>query len=189
MSDKDNFVIEGNNLRLRKVVIADVNDNYYRWMNDPDVNKYMETRFNHQSIKDIEQYVQRMNEDPDGLFMAIIHKDNDLHIGNIKLGPISEVHRRGELSFFIGDKQFWGKGFATEAVGLLTDYGIRKLGLLKVTAGCYSNNMAAQRVFTKLGYIVEGIWERHYICEDEMVDRICYARFNNQGDILNDLRQ
>ena len=37
------------------------------------------------------------------------------NIGNIKIDPINEIHKFGEYGILIGDKEYWGKGFAREA--------------------------------------------------------------------------
>ena len=47
------------------------------------------------------------------------------HIGNIKLGPIQWLHRRADLSLFIGDKSCWSLGYASEAIGLVRDWAFR----------------------------------------------------------------
>lgn len=170
-------VLQGDRVLLRDVKLTDVNETYHRWMNDLEVNRYMETRFKSQSLYNIRDFVQRMNREPNTIFKAIIVKEENKHIGNVKLGPLSRVHLRGEISFFIGEQVQCGKGLATEAVSLLTAYGLLQLGLLKVTAGVYSNNISSMRVFEKCGYIREAVMRRHYVCEGELVDRICFARF------------
>ena len=49
-------------------------------------------------------------------FLPFAIKTTDKHIGNIKLGPINWIHRYGDISLLIGDKDYWGKGIATEAI-------------------------------------------------------------------------
>jgi len=169
--------LDGTHVLLRPVSARDVTANYIRWLNDRLVNRFMETRFREHTEENIRDFVEKMRRDPDVYFMAIINKQEGFHIGNIKLGPVSRDHRRGEISFFIGEQALWGKGLATEAVSLLTDYGLSQLGLLKVTAGTYSNNIGSARVFEKCGYIREAVLRRHYVCEGELVDRFCFARF------------
>lgn len=66
--------IEGERLYLREVRLADVNENYYRWMNDPDVTKYLESRFYPNSMEGLNEYVKSKLNDKDNVFMAIIKK-------------------------------------------------------------------------------------------------------------------
>lgn len=169
--------LSGEKVFLRPVTLADVSDAYCAWLNDPEVNRYLETRFAVQTLASVRSYVAAASSAPDLVFLAIIEKATGSHIGNIKLGPILPHHRRGEISFFIGDKRCWGKGYATEAVALLTDYALRDLALVKVTAGCYSGNLGSKRVFEKLGYEREAIFKRQYLSEGAWVDSYCFAKF------------
>ncbi len=133
--------LEGERVYLREVRSADVTERYYQWMNDPEIGSYLETRFIPHSQERIETYVKQMETDPDSVFMAIIAKDKDRHIGNIKIGPINWFHRLADISLVIGDKAYWGKRYGTEAIGLVVDYAFKTLNLHKITAGIYANNI------------------------------------------------
>jgi ribosomal-protein-alanine N-acetyltransferase len=174
---RDDFRLEGKRLFLRRVQPTDVTEDYIRWMNDAEVNRFMETRFRHHSFEEISGYVKAMRDDERVLFMAILEKSEAKHIGNIKLGPISSEHGRGEISFWIGPKTMWGKGLATEAVLLVTDYALNVLGLDKVCAGCYSNHDGSRRVFEKAGFELECVMRRHYVWCGKAVDRLCFCKF------------
>ena len=116
----------------------------------------------------------------DELFLAICLQDNHKHIGNIKLGPINLIHKYAEISLFIGDKNEWGKGLATEAIYTLTNYVFDILKLHKLTAGCYANNISSVKAFKKAGFFEDGIWKNQYLCNGEYVDRICLAQIKNE---------
>ena len=78
------------------------------------------------------------------------------HIGNIKLGPIHWLHRRADLSLFIGERKYWGQGYASEAIALVRDWAFRELDLQKLNAGIYSGNHGSRRAFEKCGFELEG---------------------------------
>ena len=42
-------------------------------------------------------------------FWVFFLKKNNLHIGNIKLGPINSHHNRADIGFIIGDKNIGGR--------------------------------------------------------------------------------
>ena len=50
---------------------------------------------------------------------AICEKKNKKHIGNIKIGPIRRIDGVSDLVTVIGDKNYWGKGLATQALKLI----------------------------------------------------------------------
>ena len=78
------------------------------------------------------------------------------HIGNIKLGPINIHHNCAEIGLIIGDKDSWGKGLASRAISIVTQFGFNQLKLAKLSAGCYENNIGSKKAFEKSGYQVEG---------------------------------
>lgn len=168
--------IGGRRVILREVRATDVTARYYGWMNDPEVTRYLETRFLPQSIDKIAAYVAAMGQSSDSVFLGIVLKDADHHIGNIKLGPIDWVHRRADMALVIGDKSAWGRGYASEAIGLLTDYAFRTLGLHKVTAGCYASNVGSAKAFQKAGFTAEGVRLQQYFCDGGYVDEILLGR-------------
>ena len=156
-------LLHGKRLYLREVRLSDVTKRYYRWLNDPEINKYLETRYVPQSLNKIASYVKDMDGKKDEPFFAICTLKDDEHIGNIKLGPVNWIHRRGEVSLLIGEKKYWGTGMATEAIELITRFGIESLGLFKIEAGCYEANEGSTRAFEKNGYKREGFLRDHFV--------------------------
>jgi [ribosomal protein S5]-alanine N-acetyltransferase len=166
------YYLSGERIYLREVRLSDVNERYYSWLNDPEIYQYLETRFIPRSLENIAEFVKRMDGKENEPFFAICLRENDLHIGNIKLGPINWRHRSADISLLIGDKECWGKGFASEAVQVITDYGFRILNLNKVKAGCYDNNIGSAKAFEKNGYVREGLLREQFISQGKKIDMI-----------------
>lgn len=165
-------VIHGKRIYLRNVVADDVNEAYCRWMNDPTTNRFLESRFYPHFIETLREYVVNKQADNLNAFFAICLKDGNRHIGNIKLGPIDPNHHLADIGILIGEKDCWGKGYASEAIGLVVGYAFDTLGLHKVTAGCYAPNKGAIRAFEKVGFIQEGVRMAHCFFEGEYVDDV-----------------
>ena len=172
--------IEGTNLYLREVRESDVTEQYYKWMNDPEVTQYLEARFYPNSLAKITDFVKSKDGDPNNVFLAIIHKPTDEHIGNVKMGPINWIHRTAEIGIVLGEKEHWGKGFASETLNLVSDYAFKKLNLRKITAGCYANNKGSEKAFIKAGFAVEGIRKNHFFCNGRYVDYVLLGLFNKE---------
>lgn len=164
--------LQGKRIYLREVRLSDVNECYYHWMNDSSITRYLESRFFPNDLESLKEYVIRMQKDPNSLFLAIIMKESERHIGNIKLGPIDWVHRLADVGVLIGDKSFWGKGYATEAIGLVASMAFEKINLHKLTAGYYSENKGSAAAFRNNGFVVEGVRRRHRFCEGDYTDTV-----------------
>lgn len=167
-----NHFIEGERIYLREVRVEDVNDNYYRWMNDEEITAYTESRFKPYSIEKLKDYVTKIDGQDNSVFLAIIERSKDKHVGNIKLGNINWIHRTGDIGIIIGEKNFWGKGYGSEAIKLITAYAFNKLNLHKVWAGCYEFNKGSIAAFKKAGFSKEGILKKHYFYNGEYIDGI-----------------
>jgi len=155
--------IDTERLYLRNLLKEDVSEKYVSWLNDPDVNKYLEVRQSEQTIESCIKFIQNCNDDPCSNLFGIFEKENGEHIGNAKIGFINKHYQRGQISLFIGEKIFWGKGYSTEVVKALTEHGFNRLGLHRLEAGCYEDNLASLRVFLKNGYAVEGFFRNHFL--------------------------
>lgn len=158
--------IETNRLYLRDLTVSDVNKKYVDWMNDPEVNRYLETRHSKQTIQSCSRFIQDCNADTASHLFGIFFKESGAHIGNAKIGFINPFYQRGQVSLFIGEKQFWGTGLSSEVVRGLTNYGFKCLGLHRLEAGCYEDNLASLKVFLKAGYTLEGFMRDQVILDN-----------------------
>ncbi|MDO7907500.1 GNAT family protein [Paenibacillus sp. JX-17] len=104
---------------------------------------------------------------------GIFTNDNDLLVGTVSLFQVM----RGPLqSAFIGydlDQKYNGKGYTTEAVRQIVEYGFYELKLHRIEAGAMTHNIASIRVLEKAGFHKEGVaqknvhingkWEDHQV--------------------------
>ncbi len=165
----------GERIYLREVRLLDVNENYYRWMNDQEITQYLESHYYPNSMESLQEYVKTRLGNPNEIFLAIVAKDNDKHIGNIKLGPINWIHRIGDIGIIIGERDFWGKGYATEAIKLMVKYAFGTLNLHKITSGCYLLNEGAIKAFQNAGFDKEGVRKKHGYYKGKYIDSVLFG--------------
>ena len=170
--------IDGPRLYLRPLTLADASPAYVGWLNDPEVNKYLESRHVRHTLEGTADFVRSRIEDPNALFLGVFLNEGDRHVGNVKLEPIDRRNHRAEIGILLGEKSLWGQNYASEALGLVVRIGFDRLGLHKLTAGCYGNNVASMRAFLKAGFEVEGTRVSHYRFAGEWVDLILLGRCN-----------
>jgi len=114
---------------------------------------------------------------PDDLTLAIIDKKSEKHIGNIGLTSIDWVNRKAELGMMLGDKDFWRKGYMSEAFRLIQEHAFEKMNLHKLYAGTERGNLAACALFKKMGWQAEGCLKRETFRDGRYVDMLRYAIF------------
>lgn len=179
MNKKIKKNIQGERIYLRLISEKDATAEYCNWLNDKEVGQYTEVRFERHNLKKLRQYIKDALNNRSTLFFAIVRKDQNKFIGTIKLGRIYWQHGFGTLALMIGDKESWGKGFATEAVNLLTDYAFQQLKLRKIIAGIYETNVASLKLFQKVGYLEEGRQEKQYLYNGEYIDCVQMVKFSS----------
>lgn len=160
-----NIKIETPRLYLRTLLASDVSQAYVDWLNDSEVNRYLETRLTVHTLDSCGEFVRNCNSSKSEHLLGIFFKETNTHIGNAKLGFINDIHSRAQISLFIGDKAFWGRGLAKEVVHSVTEYGFDQIGLERIEAGCYEGNFSSLRVFLSVGYIVEGFFRSHAVSD------------------------
>jgi RimJ/RimL family protein N-acetyltransferase len=83
---------------------------------------------------------------------SIVDKATDELIGNCGFVGIDSPNRTGEAGIFIGNKKFWGRGYGTEALTLLVEYGFKALNLHNIFLQTYDFNKRAIRAYEKAGF-------------------------------------
>jgi [ribosomal protein S5]-alanine N-acetyltransferase len=150
-----------------------VTKDYVSWLNDPEVNQYLESRFVTHTLESSRNFAQYLLDSPVNLFLGIRSNLLNRYIGNIKVGPIDENHGVADLGIMIGDKKAWGKGIASSAVLLMMEIARERLLLRKIFAGYYSSNIGSQRLFEKSGFKVEVVRKQHFLLngvpEDDVI--------------------
>jgi [ribosomal protein S5]-alanine N-acetyltransferase len=118
--------------------------------------------------------------------LAITLKPDGPVVGSVGL-TVNQRHKRGELGYMVA-KEYWNRGYCTEAAKALTGYGLSVLGLNRIQAMHFPRNSASGRVMQKLGMTREGLL-RQYVCnrgtfEDLVVYSIIRQEFEAAGRIV-----
>ena len=124
--------------------------------------------------EDAEYWLQRaLRQDPECDF-AIASREEA--IGGIGLRLGEDVFRRtAEIGYWLGEP-FWGRGIATRAVQVLTEYAFTDLDVVRVQAVVYEGNPASARVLEKAGYTGEGYMSKSITKEGKTIGHFLYAK-------------
>ena len=105
--NKDIILRVNDQIHLKILKVSDVNESYVKWLNDYEVTKYTEQRYFKHDVKRVKKFVDEKYKSENDLLFGIYFEN--LHIGNIKLGPIIWEHKSANISYIIGNKSFWRK--------------------------------------------------------------------------------
>ena len=146
-------MIYGEKTRLRRIEREDI-PTFVRWFADPEVRNFLLVNSPISHAQE-EKWVERKLEDADSELFAIETLDGT-HIGNIELFDFQRIHRHAELGVVIGEKEYWGQGYGSDAIRTLLRFGFEELNLHRIHLGVYEDNKRGIRAYQKCGFQLEG---------------------------------
>lgn len=175
------FII-GEKVYFRCMDESDIEGPYLDWLNDEEVTRFLSTVGHFPATKEnLLHYIQSMARSDKDVFLAIHDVSTDEFIGTSHLGPINWITRIAPLGIMIGNKEFWGKGYATEAIRLIVDYAFKRLNLQKVTAGACVINQGSVKAFEEVGFEVEGRAKSQFFLDGEYHDSLYLGIVNKDS--------
>ena len=108
--------------------------------------------------KNKEWYEKNLVEEQknDELFLLIRTLEEDRTIGLIGLDGIRWTHGDAWIGIGLGEREYWGKGYGTDAMRILLRYAFEELNLHRLSLSVFEYNPRAIRSYEKVGFIVEG---------------------------------
>jgi len=173
--------IETKRLLLRDLKKTDMKA-VHTYASDPDVIRYMDWGPN--SLDDTSAFMKRaleaQKEKPRHHYtLAITLKTDKKLIGSCGIHVSNPDNREGWIGYCL-NKQFWGKGYATETAKALVEFGFKKLLLHRAFATCDPENRASARVLEKTGMNLEGHLREHKLVKGKWRDSLLYAIINQE---------
>lgn len=95
-------------------------------------------------------------------------------IGRCGFGVFRYEHKEAMLWYHL-HPSYWGKGYASEAVAALFDFGFQTLGLHRIFADCDARNTPSCHVAEKVGMKLEGTLRENYFLKGEWCDSAMYG--------------
>lgn len=172
------MILKGENIILRPLKMSDV-PRFIKWLQDPTVNKFTLRR--KVGLKEERKWIHGLKKDKNNLTFAIDTK-NGIHIGSINLYLV-KLDNNAIFDIFIGDKNYWDKGYGTNASKVIIDYGFRKLNLHKIFLDVYEYNKRAIRLYKKLGFKIEGAQRENILYNGKFYDKILMGILKKWWDI------
>ena len=162
-------MILGKKTRLRALEKSDL-AKVWKWVNDEEVMWFWGEPCNTQSLADVEQWFAKLQGAGSPSKQFIIETKEGASIGRISYEYLDTKHRRTEVGMQIGEKEYWERGYGTDAMIAFLDYLFNELGLHRVYLRVESYNPRALKCYEKCGFTQEGILRHHVFTRGEYHD-------------------
>ena len=155
--------IGGERIYLSPISLEDA-ERYAAWLNDFSVTRFLTLASAQVTLQGEREALVNLSKEQT---YAIVERGKDELLGNCGLFAIDAVHRSAEVGIFIGDEARRGKGYGTEALRLLCDYGFNVLNLRSIRLRTYAFNERALASYRKAGFKDAGrLRKAHYYAEE-----------------------
>lgn len=153
--------LEGSKIILRGGRNQDIGP-LYRFICDPAVVQYL-TIVPPDDEKTFGASLKHMIVDERDYFFVIAKRTDNAAVGLIRLHW--NAANVGEVSYWLG-REFWGRGFAAEALGKLGIFAFTELGLDSLIAHCFAGNARSLALLQKLGF--EPVGSQRLLSDDPL---------------------
>jgi RimJ/RimL family protein N-acetyltransferase len=144
----------------------------WRWNHDPDVMRWMDEDYAQPlalTVKWLEE--RRRNAYGDVLFGIEALADGEL-VGLVRLHGAEPETGCADLDIYLGEKEYWGRGYATDAMRTVCRYGFERMRLHRISLTVVAGNHAARRVYEKVGFVEEGRLRESFRRDGRWYDKV-----------------
>ena len=125
-------------------------EKFTEWLNDFETTDYTGRSGILTTLEGERKYLEE-NSNPEATFVIVTLEDNKM-IGTVSLEDINWINRTATLGIFIGDKEFRSKGYGTEAIRLILEYGFKYMNLYNIKLDLMEFNERALKCYEKCGF-------------------------------------
>lgn len=177
MSEKRVVFLSGKLVNLRPAQKSDI-PHFTRWINDPRVRQFLLNTLP-QTEKQEETWYEGHGKDDKNIILVIETKGGK-PIGSMGIHRIDWRNGIGTTGALIGEPEYWGQGYGTDAKMILLDYAFNTLGLRKVCSDVFAFNKRSLRYSLHCGYRIEGRLRKHTFRNGRFHDKIVLGVFRDE---------
>lgn len=146
-------------IRSNDLVMSYMDSDYHKTIADSE----------HFILKNLERYQNKI-----GIFWAIIDKKEKQFIGDFAFWNISRENHRAEIGYTL-KPEFWNKGYMTETLTCLINFGFNDLNLHSFEAEINPKNQNSEKALVKMGFQKEAYFKENRYFKGEYLDSEIYS--------------
>lgn len=175
-------MLKGEKVGLRPVGRSDIS-NFLKWFNDPEVIQYLSMYLPMTEMAE-EKYIEELSTTRAGtvahFVIEVIKGESAVPVGTVGLHGINNKDHNTTFGIAIGDKDYWNKGYGTEAARLLIDYGFEQLNLHRIHSFALSFNERSIRMHKRVGFTEEGRQREAMFKNGEYCDYVIFGMLRDE---------
>jgi ribosomal-protein-alanine N-acetyltransferase len=174
-------IINCRNLTIRPISSNEITKNYISWLNDSEINQFLEVRYQHSTLESVIKYINYTRSIPGCEFFAIF-LNTSIHIGNINITSFN-INNIGytQYGMMIGDKNARDLGLGGLASLMIVEYLFSMPEIRKIECFPIAANEKSWKTTESLGFTREGILRDHdKLSNGSYTDTYVYGIFKKE---------
>ena len=174
-------------IETERLILREINDDdmpvFFKMRSDEAVMKYVD-RPRPKTLEDLKPLMEQFKAgvaENTNLAWAICLKDTGEMIGNIGYWRNEPENHRGEVGYMLMP-QFFGKGYASEALAAALNYGFNTMHLNSIKGCVDPENAASIHVLEKAGFVKEAHFREDYMFNGKFKDSGVYCMLRSDWD-------
>lgn len=174
--------LETERLILREITEADT-AGIFACFSNKEVTRYygQEPLKNEEDAKGFVDFFAQSYREKRGIRWGIELKSTREFIGTIGFNALSLKHKRAEIGYELLP-QHWRKGYATEVITKVLEFGLNDLGLTRIGAVVFVENIASNQLLLSLGFEKEGVLKQYMYQNGIAHDTYVYGLLKAHAD-------
>jgi len=163
-------ILRGQRVYLRPAERSDL-ELFARWLADAEVKRHLALRSpisQAMEQKWFDQAVEQQGRDRYHYVICLL--DDGRPIGATDLREINLEDGHAAFGIVIGEKDQWNRGYGTDALNAICDFGFGQLRLERIELDVYADNARAQRSYEKAGFRLEGTLRHGHFADGRFFD-------------------
>ena len=175
--------IDHDKIVLKQLEPKDVSDAYVKWLNDPEVNKFLEIRHKIPFLKDdVIEFVKMCNK-MKRYHWGIMY--NKKHVGNISCSSVDRIYNYVNISNLIGIKKYWNSDICKLSLNAAMHYLFFNSMFNSIGAGTYAIHLSGITLLTNLGFKKEGVQKERVIVNGKYISNLLFGITKKEWDICD----
>ena len=129
---------------------------YHAWISNPETTQYLSEAGLVLTLDEEYAWYESQLQSTTIRHFTIYALPDYQPIGTVNLHQINHRHHKANLGIMIGEPAMRGRGFGTEAVRLIADFGFHAMGLHSIWLTTYEFNIAGQKAYERAGFTEVG---------------------------------